>query len=91
MQHTKFTVKGKVQGVWFRKHTLEKANELGLKGTVQNMDDGSVVAFAQGSAKALDAFSEWLWQGSPQSDVKEVLIEEQSTRGVYEGFEILRK
>ncbi len=89
MEHKKFTVKGKVQGVWFRKHTLEKANELGLKGTVRNMDDGSVVAFAQGSAEALDAFSAWLWQGSPKSEVTDVIAEEREPED-YDGFEIIR-
>ena len=29
-------VKGKVQGVWFRAFTKEKAEELGLTGWVQN-------------------------------------------------------
>ena len=34
--HYKILVKGKVQGVWFRKYTKEKAEVLGLKGYVKN-------------------------------------------------------
>ena len=30
-------VKGNVQGVFFRKYSEEKAKELGIKGTVENL------------------------------------------------------
>lgn len=89
MPHRKFNVYGKVQGVWFRKHTQAKALELNLTGTVENLSDGSVQAFASGSAKALDAFGAWLWQGSPQSEVSDVKNTD-LPEASYEGFEILR-
>jgi hypothetical protein len=50
-----FVIQGKVQGVFFRKHTLAKATELGLKGNVCNASDGSVTGYVQGSAAAVDA------------------------------------
>ena len=34
--HYSILVKGKVQGVWFRKYTYDKAQALGLKGFVKN-------------------------------------------------------
>lgn len=89
MPHRKFKVHGKVQGVWFRKNTQEKARELNLTGTVQNLDDGSVQAYASGSAKALDAFGAWLWKGSPQSEVSDVKVTDLADAD-YDGFEILR-
>jgi len=41
------------QGVFFRKHTFEKAQSLNLVGWVMNAKDGSVVGAAQGEKKAL--------------------------------------
>ncbi|MAJ49565.1 MAG: acylphosphatase, partial [Deltaproteobacteria bacterium] len=38
----KIVVRGKVQGVGFRNATWRKAMELGIRGSVQNLDDGSV-------------------------------------------------
>jgi acylphosphatase len=39
---------GRVQGVWFRKYTKQKADELGLKGWVRNGEDGSVLMHVEG-------------------------------------------
>jgi acylphosphatase len=49
----KFVIRGKVQGVFFRKHTLAKASELRLKGDVRNVSDGSVQGVIQGAAAAV--------------------------------------
>lgn len=38
-----FKVHGRVQGVFFRRFTQEKANRYGLTGWVKNMSDGKVV------------------------------------------------
>ncbi len=48
-----FVIRGKVQGVFFRKHTLAKASELRLKGDVRNESDGSVQGYIQGTAAAV--------------------------------------
>jgi acylphosphatase len=40
--HSKISVIGKVQGVWFRKSTQLEARKLGLTGFVSNEDDGSI-------------------------------------------------
>ncbi|MFT4153245.1 acylphosphatase [Parafilimonas sp.] len=66
------TVKGKVQGVFFRKYTKQKATELGLKGWVKNTKEGSVEILAQGDANAVNALIEWCYQGSPKSSVEKV-------------------
>jgi acylphosphatase len=60
---------GKVQGVWFRKHVLDKALELGLNGFVRNEPDGSVYIETTGTIKSIESLSEWARQGSPGSDV----------------------
>ena len=55
MEHRRMVVRGRVQGVWYRKHTREKALELGLRGWVMNQPDGSVLVEAEGDPLALDA------------------------------------
>ena len=43
-----FTVRGKVQKVFFRKCTQAEASRLGITGWVMNTRDGTVVGMAQG-------------------------------------------
>jgi acylphosphatase len=47
-------VKGHVQGVGFRALTRHHAMNLGVKGTVRNLPDGTVEIYAQGSKKTLE-------------------------------------
>lgn len=72
MKSKQFEVTGRVQGVFFRKYTEMKANELGLKGFVMNQENGSVYCEAEGGEGALLAFEKWLWEGSPLSSVLHV-------------------
>ncbi|KAJ3354942.1 Arginase, catabolizes arginine to ornithine and urea [Entophlyctis luteolus] len=53
-----FKVYGKVQGVFFRKHTARKASELGLVGQVRNNSDAqrTVQGVAAGPAAQVEAF-----------------------------------
>jgi acylphosphatase len=87
--HYKITVIGKVQGVWFRKYTREAALSFGVKGLVENSDDGSVYVEAEGSQDDLDQFLLWLHQGSPMSRVDKVTHREGQPVG-YSTFEISR-
>jgi acylphosphatase len=47
-------VRGRVQGVGFRWWVRSRALELGLVGTVTNLDDGRVLVVAQGSRAACE-------------------------------------
>lgn len=78
-----FRVRGRVQGVFFRVWTRELATGLGLRGTVRNLPDGSVEAWAEGTADVLDRFQEKLWVGPPASRVEEV--ERTEVKGVLPG------
>ena len=53
-------VKGNVQGVGFRALTRYHATDLGLKGFVRNLSDGTVEIYAQGSRKRLEELIEKL-------------------------------
>ena len=56
-------VQGRVQGVWFRKTTRERALELGLRGWVRNLDDGRVELMAQG--ERVGELRAWVEAGGP--------------------------
>lgn len=83
------TVKGKVQGVWFRAGTRNRARELGVTGTVCNQTDGSVYIEAQGKEKQLKELINWCKVGTPHARVDEVTIDN-STNKHFKEFRILR-
>ena len=60
-------VKGVVQGVFYRRWTVEKAQQLGLKGWVRNRRDGSVEAVFSGKAVAVDDMVESCRGGPPSA------------------------
>ena len=65
-----FTIHGKVQGVFFRKHTRQQAVRLGLRGWVMNTTEGTVSGEAQGTRVSVEQMSEWLsTTGSPKSKI----------------------
>jgi acylphosphatase len=87
MEHVNITVKGKVQGVFFRKSTQEKAYELQISGYVQNERDGSVYIEAEGEKERIDEFVEWCKKGSKNAEVTEIKIRKGNFQN-YEDFEI---
>ena len=80
-------VEGKVQGVFFRKHTREKAIELGITGYVENKPDMSVYIIASGTADQLEAFCQWCRTGPPRARVRDVIVTETSPQ-TFAGFRI---
>lgn len=59
MEHLNITIKGVVQGVFFRKSAQEEAYRLRIAGFVQNESDGSVYIEAEGMEEDLDEFIAW--------------------------------
>lgn len=72
MPCARFTVHGRVQGVFYRASTREQAQRLGLSGYAKNLSDGSVEVLACGKAQAIDVLERWLWQGPPAAVVNTV-------------------
>jgi acylphosphatase len=72
MAAARFLIGGKVQGVFFRASTRERALDLGLSGRATNLQDGRVEVVAEGDAAALDALEAWLQHGPPQARVGRV-------------------
>ena len=73
MAAARFVVSGKVQGVFFRVSTRQRALDLGLSGRATNLPDGRVEVLAAGSAEAIDALERWLHQGPPAACVAAVV------------------
>ena len=84
MTCVRFIVTGKVQGVFFRAATRERALRLGLTGHAKNLANGNVEVVASGSREAVDELDAWLHHGPPAASVENVRREtlpEQSWRG----------
>ena len=86
MRILKAIVYGKVQGVWFRKYTLDCANRFGIVGTVKNLRDGTVIVYAKG--KNLEEFKKYLKIGSPNSDVNKIDFSWDTSKMEFSEFKI---
>ncbi|MCJ1326625.1 hypothetical protein MMC10_003290 [Thelotrema lepadinum] len=75
-QRISFKVHGKVQGVFFRAFTEEKASSYNLTGFVSNTNDDKVVGEAQGSAESIEKLLKDLNQGPKAAHVVKVEKEE---------------
>ena len=65
----RFEIHGTVQGVWFRKSTQEKADELACFGWVQNTASNTVVGEARCGKRAGPRLQKWLEQGPSSATV----------------------
>lgn len=79
---------GKVQGVFFRKTTEQKATSLGIKGWVKNDIDGTVVLEIEGDIRAVQEMENWLRQGPPMAKVESLNISQAEEKD-YQDFLIL--
>lgn len=68
----KLKIHGRVQGVFFRQSTREKARELGLSGWVRNMPDGTVEALATGPENVVNELIAWCQHGPAYARVDKV-------------------
>lgn len=88
MKAYKINVFGRVHGVYFRATTLQKAKELGLKGTVKNMPDSSVQIIAEGDPDKLELLIKWCHEGPVLARVESVKILDIEPAG-FSGFDIV--
>ncbi len=84
IKHISILVKGKVQGVFFRASTLEKAKEIGINGFVRNELDGNVYVEAEGSEAQLSEFIAWCKHGPRMAKVESCLVKEGNVVGFKE-------
>lgn len=73
--YVKAWISGKVQGVWYRRSTQDKAVSLGVTGYAINLADGRVEVLMCGAPAQVEALSEWLWLGPEKAQVTGVELE----------------
>ena len=83
-------VSGRVQGVWFRGSTKQRARELGLSGWVRNLPDGRVEALFEGDEASVEAAVEHVRRGPPGARVTDVEVAYESASGEEGRFRIRR-
>ncbi|RYY36666.1 MAG: acylphosphatase [Sphingobacteriaceae bacterium] len=89
-KHLDITVKGKVQGVFFRASTKAVADQLGVKGLVRNQKDGTVYIEAEAEPTEMDMFLDWCKEGPENSAVDGVETHEGELKN-YRNFEVVKK
>ncbi|OIP53834.1 MAG: acylphosphatase [Helicobacteraceae bacterium CG2_30_36_10] len=72
MKNYKFIIRGKVQGVSYRKNVSQNSSKENFNGFVKNLSDGSVEACVACNESDLSRFVEILEKGSPESIVKKI-------------------
>ena len=93
--HLDFEVFGKVQGVFFRKYTQKKGNELGLRGWIMNTTNHTVKGQIEGDSRNVETMKNWLrTNGSPKSRIDKAVFSCEKNIGQYsfesKSFEIHR-
>jgi len=90
MKHLDITIKGKVQGVFFRASTKAVADQLGVKGNVRNEPNGDVAIAAEADDFILEMFLEWCAEGPQGAVVTSVETNEGELKN-YRNFEVVKK
>jgi len=62
-------VSGRVQGVFFRVSSQQKAIDYGLSGYARNLADGDVEVFLSGEEENVEKMLSWLKHGPEQAEV----------------------
>ena len=89
-QHLEITVKGKVQGVFYRASTKAVADQLGVRGYVKNIDNGDVLISAEAEPAVMDMFLDWCREGPEKAEVKSVESRVGELKN-YRNFEVVKK
>ncbi len=87
LRRTRVLVSGRVQGVFFRDSTREKAQALGLSGWVRNLPDGRVEAVFEGDGERVEEMISWCAEGPPDARVQDVSTEDEAPENLT-GFKV---
>ena len=89
MKTVRLTIKGKVQGVFYRATAKDVADLTGVKGWVRNLPDNNVEITATAAEETLQKFINWCKRGPPKARVDDVIVEELELQE-FNGFRIIR-
>lgn len=67
---------------------MQKANSLGLKGWVRNLETGEVEAIFEGSEDKVREMLDWCKKGPSFARVDDVKVEISDHKGEFDDFEI---
>ena len=81
-------VRGRVQGVFFRMETRDRARSLGLEGWVRNRPDGTVEAVFEGDRARVESMVDWCARGPAGAQVDNVDVKWEEPAGE-SGFAVL--
>lgn len=81
-----YTISGRVQGVGFRFFVERWANQLGIRGYVKNLGDGSVEVYAVGDADSLEELKRHLAEGPRGARVASLEESDEPIRKEYSTF-----
>ena len=79
---------GRVQGVWFRASTKQKAEQLGIKGWVRNTSDGNVEAVFESDEKKVNEMLEWCKKGPTLARVDDLKIKKENPSNEFNDFSV---
>ena len=82
-------ISGKVQGVYFRKHTQDISLQNNVYGWVKNLLNGDVECVLEGLKSNVDKVMMWCHQGPPGSHVDNVKIQYEAFIGNFNDFDIV--
>jgi len=68
-------IKGLVHGVSFRSSMAQLASDLGVRGWVRNLPDGTVEAFLEGDERKVKRIIDWAKFGPPRARVDKLEVE----------------
>jgi acylphosphatase len=88
MRRVKILVTGRVQGVYFRLFTQNKAKHFSINGHARNLPDGRVEIVAEGDNITIEKFIKWCHKGPATARVDHVEIAELEADDELTTFEI---
>jgi acylphosphatase len=84
------SIRGRVQGVYYRASMVREAQEFGLTGWVRNCEDGSVEAIAEGEQNLVELLIAWCRQGPSGARIDGVEVRWESPEHRFSGFVVKR-
>jgi acylphosphatase len=88
LKQVQLTVRGRVQGVFFRASTQREARRLGLTGWVRNRSDGALDILAEGEEEGLKDLIAWAHKGPSAARVERVDVRWRGFSGDHYDFRI---
>lgn len=74
-------VSGRVQGVFFRMETRDRARSRRVKGWVRNLPDGRLEAVFEGPKEGVESMIRWCHEGPPLALIEKVEVSWEELRG----------